>query len=200
VRRGFIGIIVGLVGLGCQSTSSETTYGAEVGADTLSILPTADVSPCEAIRKKLSRVSLPYRAQVSYEFREPFPPYLQSWLLEKLAWRDSEPIFSPVGQISYGRVVVWLIEVMDGPRPSIYALLVDENCQVRDKLEVAAQIITSQSNTTIQTTFDADGNLTLFQEYNEVRPNPETGQLHAETHREQKRYRLDTERRRFVAL
>jgi hypothetical protein len=191
---------VGLVGLGCQSTSSETTYGAEVGADTLSILPTADISPCEAIRKKLSRVSLPYRAQVSYEFREPFPPYLQSWLLEKLAWRNSEPIFSPVGQISYGRAVVWLIEVMNGPRASIYALVVDENCQVQDKLEVAAQIITSQSHTTIQTTFDADGNLTLFQEYNEFRPDAETGEIHAESRREQKRYRLDTERRRFVAL
>jgi hypothetical protein len=96
-----------------------------------------------------------------------------------------------VGQISYGKVVVWLIEVMNGPRASIYALVVDENCQVQDKLEVAAQIITSQSHTTIQTTFD---------EYNEVRPDAETGQIHAETHREQKRYRLDTERRRFVAI
>ncbi len=193
---------MGILGIGCQSSSSpESTFYGAAETDTVSVLPTADASPCEAIWKSLPALPLPYvatPATESPESREPFPPYLQSWLAEKLRSDESEPLYTPIGQIRYPTSTLWLIEVMEVGGAHVYAVLVSPDCQIHDKLKVASFAGNLRYVNMLSTTFHTDGTFTLKQEYGEFDDSPELNYAHRSA--KEVRYRVDPEQRRFVAL
>ncbi len=196
------GLILGVFWMGCQSSSSEADSSYEATETyTSSGLPTADASPCEAIRKTLPDLPLPYTAKPAteaQETREPFPPYLQSWLLEKLPLEESEPVFTPIGQLRYSDYVLWLIEATTINGTFTYALFVDADCYIHDKLQVAGFRGTMRYMRVQSSTFYADGTFTLTDEYREIDLSVEPP--HQEYAVKQVRYRVDPQRRRFLAL
>lgn len=203
--KGWLLVLVwGLWSLRCDSPTSKAAAYAD-GTDTASYaaLPTADASPCEAIEKKLSPLSFPYRAAPeSARACEPFAPPLQAWLREKLASEaDKEPLYSPIGLLRYPEgTSLWLIEAIDASCQNLYALLIDKDCTLHDRLVVALQKGASQELFFLRSTLLADGTLTLEEESHRTHPDPKTEELRFESHKSQKRYRVDFERRRFVAL
>jgi len=194
---------MGVLGIGCQSSSTPgSAFYEATETDTLSVLPTADASPCEAVWKSLPTLSLPYAAKPateSPESREPFPPYLQSWLAEKLGAEDYEPLYTPIGQIRYPNYTLWLIETMGAEGVHVYAILVSPDCQIHDKLKVASFAGNLRYVNTLSTTFHTDGTFTLKQEYGEFDENSAELKFAHRSVREE-RYRVDPERRKFVAL
>ncbi len=205
LMKGWLLVLVwGLWSLGCDSPASKAAAYAD-STDTAShaALPTADASPCEAIEKKLPPLSFPYRAAPeSAQAREPFAPSLQAWLREKLASEaDKEPLYSPIGQLRYpDGTTLYLIEAIDASHQSLYALLLGKDCTLYDRLQVALQKGTTHHLSFGRSTLFADGTITLEEESHQNYPDPHTGELRFESDKSQKRYRVDFERRRFVAL
>ena len=194
---------MGIFGIGCQSSASAgSSFHEEAGTDTLSVLPAADASPCEALWESLPALSLPYAVKPvteSPESREPFPPSLQSWLTEKLGSEESSPLYTPIGHIRYPNHTLWLIEAMEAGGAHIYALLVSPDCQIHDKLKVASFAGNLKYVNIISALFHTDGTFTLKQEYGEF--DEESAELkYARKSVSEARYRVDAERHRFVAL
>ena len=203
--RGWLLVLVcGLWSLGCDSPASKAAaYPDSPDTAAYAALPTADASPCEAIDKKLPLLSFPYRAAPeSAQAREPFPPPLQAWLREKLASdEDKEPLYSPIGQLRYpDGTTLWLIEAIDASRQSLYALLIDKGCTLHDRFTAALQKGTTHQLSFGRFIFFPVGTITMEEESHHTSPDPQTGELRFESAKAQKRYRVDFERRRFVAL
>jgi len=196
------GMVMGVLGVGCQSSSSpESTFYEGADTDTISVLPTADASPCEAIWKSLPALTLPYAAKPateSPESREPFPPYLQSWLAEKLGTDEPSPLYTPIGQIRYPSCTLWLIEGIDAGGTYAYALLVSPDCQIHDKIQIAGFKGSIRYLLFQSTIFHPDGTLTLTEENHTVDLSIEPPR--SDKSIQQLRYRVDPERRKFVAL
>ncbi len=204
MKRWLLVLVWGLWSLGCDSPTSKASASSD-GTDTATYtsLSTADDSPCEAIEKKLPLLSFPYRATPeSIQPGEPFLPSLQGWLREKLAANtDRAPLYSPLGQLRYpDGTTLWLIEVIDASSQNLYALLMDKNCTLHDRLVVALQKGASHELFFLRSTLLADGTLILEEESHRTYPAPNTDELQFESDKKQKRYRVDFERRRFVAL
>lgn len=196
-------MVMGALGTGCQSSSSAgSSFYETTETDTVSALPAADASPCEALWKSLPALSLPYAAKPvteSPESREPFPPHLQSWLTEKLGSEEYSPLYTPIGQIRYPDHTLWLIEAMEAGGAHIYAILVSPECQIHDKLKVASFAGNLRYVNMISALFHTDGTFTLKQEYGEFdEGSPEL--KYAQKSVSEVRYRVDPERHRFVAL
>jgi len=194
----------GLWSLGCDAPTSKVSAPSD-GTDTATYtsLPLADDPPCEAIERRLPFLSFPYRAAPeSIQPSEPFPPSLQSWLREKLAPEVGKaPLYSPVGQLRYpDGTTLWLIEAIDASSQNLYALLLDKNCTLHDRLVVALQKGAPHELFFLRSTLLADGTLILEEESHRTYPAPNTNELRFESDKKQKRYRVDFERRRFVAL
>lgn len=183
------------------STQTESTQSTEATQEPPR--PKLDPAICKEIEKNLKNLSFPYKVEIDIiPGEELFSPEIQSEMKSKINSLDAGvgQIY-PIGKLRYPKGTIWLIGVsVDPTRADAYAFLVDENCQLQDELTVATRLsYMSTSSHTEATTYaiiKADGSITTYEKWASLSTQDGT----SNREESQKRYRVDFDKRRFVAL